>query len=132
MTTAFPDQVFKGTIAKISPNIDPGTHTAQIRCDVRNPGYKLKPQMLARVRIVTTPGAVLVVPQTALVFETDGYYAFVQAGEDLLERRRVTIGSWNEQGYARVIAGLSDGERVVFSESIQADALWHQAHGESS
>ncbi len=132
VATAFPDRVFKGTIAKISPNIDPSTHTAQIRCDVRNPGYKLKPQMLVRVRIITTPGAVLVVPQTALVFETDSYYAFVQAGEGLLERRRVTIGSWNEQGYARVIAGLSDGERVVSAESIQADALWHQAHGESS
>jgi membrane fusion protein, copper/silver efflux system len=132
VATAFPDQIFKGKIAKISPNIDPGTHTAQIRCDVRNPGCKLKPQMLVRVRIITTPGAVLVVPQTALVFETDSYYAFVQAREGLLERRQVTIGSWNEQGYARVIAGLSNGERVVSSESIQADALWHQAHGESS
>ena len=55
VTTAYPDQVFKGTIAKISPNIDPNTHTAQIRCEVRNPGGKLKPQMLARVKIVTPP-----------------------------------------------------------------------------
>ncbi len=132
VATAFPDQVFKGTIAKLSPNIDPSTHTAQIRCDVRNPGDRLKPQMLVRVRIDTAPGAALVVPQTALVFETDSYYAFVQAGGGLLERRRVNIGSWNEQGYARVIAGLSGGERVVSSESIQVDALWHVAHGESS
>ncbi len=132
LTTTFPDQVFKGTIAKISPNIDPNTHTAQIRCAVRNPGGKLKPQMLARVRIITAPGAALVVPQTALVFETDSYYAFVQVKEGLIERRRVTIGSWNEQGYARIISGLGDGERVVSSESMQVDALWHQAHGESS
>ncbi len=129
---AFPDEVFKGVIAKVSPNIDPATHTAQIRCEVRNPGYRLKPQMLVRVRIITKPGAALVVPQSALVFETDSYYAFVQAGEERLERRRVTIGSWNEQGYARVVSGLSRGDRVVGSESIQVNALWHQAHGESS
>ncbi|MFZ0888067.1 MAG: efflux RND transporter periplasmic adaptor subunit [Candidatus Binataceae bacterium] len=132
VTTAFPDQVFEGVIAKLSPNIDPNTHTAQIRCQVRNPGYKLKPQMLARVKIITRPGAALVVPQTALVFETDGYYAFVQAGPDRVERRRVAIGSWNEQGFARVTAGLEAGENVVASETIQVNALWHEAHGEAS
>jgi multidrug efflux pump subunit AcrA (membrane-fusion protein) len=88
--------------------------------------------MLVRVRVVTTPGTAVVVPQEALVFETDGYYAFVQTGTDSVERRRVTIGSWNEQGYARVISGLKDGDRVVASESIQVNALWHQAHGEGS
>ena len=27
IATAFPDEIFKGTIARISPNIDPTTHT---------------------------------------------------------------------------------------------------------
>jgi Cu(I)/Ag(I) efflux system membrane fusion protein len=129
---AFPDQVFKGVITRISPNIDPNTHTLQIRCQVRNPDLRLKPQMLVRVRVVTTPGTALVVPQEALVFETDGYYAFVQAGPDRVMRRRVVVASWNEQGYARVLAGLTAGERVIQGQSIQANALWHQAHGESS
>ncbi len=38
VTTAFPEEVFKGVIARISPNIDPATHTLQIRCEVKNPG----------------------------------------------------------------------------------------------
>jgi len=42
------------------------------------------------------------------------------------------VTSWNEQGYARVLAGLTVGERVIQGQSIQANALWHQAHGESS
>lgn len=132
VTTALPDQVFRGVIARVSPNIDANTHTAQIRCEVRNPGLKLKPQMLARVKIITQPGYALVVPQSALVFETDAYYAFVQAAGDRLERRRVRIGSWNEQGYARIVSGLAEGDSVVASESIQVNALWHEAHGESS
>ncbi|MFI5395840.1 MAG: efflux RND transporter periplasmic adaptor subunit [Candidatus Binatia bacterium] len=129
---AFPDQVFKGVITRISPDIDPNTHTLQIRCQVRNPDLRLKPQMFARVRVVTTPGTALVVPQQALVFETDGYYAFVQVAPDKVSRRRVVVTSWNEQGYARVLSGLTAGERVIQAESIQANALWHQAHGESS
>jgi len=132
VTTAYPDDVFAGVISRISPNIDAGTHTLQIRCEVRNPGGKLKPQMLARVRIVTRPGAALVVPQEAIVFDTNDYYVFADLGGGRYERRKVTIGAWKEQGYARVLAGLKAGERVVAAESIQVNALWHQANGESS
>ena len=132
LPVAFPDQVFEGTIARVSPTIDPTSHTAQIRCQVHNPGLRLKPQMLVRVRIVTTPGAALVVPQESLVFETDGYFAFVEVGPNRITRRKVTIASWNERGFARVLTGLEPGERVVLGESMQANALWHQAHGETS
>jgi Cu(I)/Ag(I) efflux system membrane fusion protein len=132
VTTAFPDDVFKGTISRISPNIDPDTHTLQIRCEVRNPGLKLKPQMLARIKIITSNAVAMVVPQDALVFDTDGYYAFVDVGGDRIDRRRVAIASWSEKGSARVLSGLKPGEHVVNAESIQVSALWHQAHGESS
>lgn len=132
VTTAYPSDVFHGTIARISPGVDPNTHTLQIRCEVANPGLKLKPQMLARVKIVTRPGQALVVPQDALIFDTDGYYAFVDAGNNRLERRKVAIASWGAAGYARVVSGLKAGEQVVTGQTIQVDALWHQAHGESS
>ena len=132
VTTAFPDEVFHGRIERVSPSIDPATHTLQIRCEVVNPGLKLKPQMLARVRITTRPGQVLVVPKDALVFDTDSYYAFVQSGADRLERHKVAIGSWSEAGEARVISGLKAGDWVVTGETLQVNALWHEAHGESS
>jgi len=132
VTTAFPDEVFHGAIERISPNIDANTHTLQIRCRVRNPGLRLKPQMLARIRIVTRPGDALVVPQDALVFDTDNYYAFVESGPGRLERRRVVIASWSEKGEARVISGLKAGDRVVTGQTLLVNALWHQAHGESS
>jgi len=88
--------------------------------------------MLARVKIVTQPGYALVVPQKALVFETDAYYAFVQVARGRFERRKVAISSWNEKGYARVVSGLKAGQEVVSDESVQVNALWHLAHGETS
>jgi len=132
VTTAFPNEVFHGTVERISPNMDPNTHTLQIRCVVNNPGLKLKPQMLARVRITVRPGQALVVPQEALVFDVDNYFAFVLNGGDRIERRKVTIASWSQHGYTRVISGLRVGDRVVSGETLQVNALWHQAHGESS
>ncbi len=132
VTAAYPDEVFHGVIARISPGIDPSTHTLQLRCSVRNPGLKLKPQMLARLRIVTRPGLALVVPQRALVFDSNSYRVFVEVAPNAFERREVTISSWNERGYARVMAGLNAGERIVVQQSLQVNALWHEAHGESS
>ena len=132
VTTAFPDEVFNGVIARISPNIDPTTHTLQIRCEVKNPGGRLKPQMLAKVTIVTRPGQALVISQDALVFDIDNYYAFVEVSAGTFEHRKVSIASWSRVGYARVVSGLKAGDRVVSGETLQVNALWHEAHGESS
>jgi Cu(I)/Ag(I) efflux system membrane fusion protein len=132
VTTAFPDEVFHGVIDRISPNVDPTTHTLQLRCDVKNPGGKLKPQMLAKVSIVTRPGEALVIPQDALVFDIDNYYAFVEVSPGTFEHRKVVIASWSKVGYARIISGLKVGDRVVSGETLQVNAMWHQAHGESS
>jgi len=132
VTAAYPDEIFRGVVNRISPALDPNVHTLQLLCEIQNPGGKLKPQMLARVRIVTHPGSALVVPQTALVFDENGYYAFVQTGPHTVERRNVQIATWNEHGYARVVSGLRVGEHVVVRKSLQLNALWHEAHGESS
>jgi membrane fusion protein, copper/silver efflux system len=129
---ALPDRRFRGVIARVSPTIDANTHTAQIRCQVSNPSLELKPQMLMRVRIATRSGGALLVPQEALVFETDGYYAFVAIDPQRVTRRKVTIAAWNEAGHARVVDGLAERERVIEGESVQINALWHRAHGESS
>jgi multidrug efflux pump subunit AcrA (membrane-fusion protein) len=132
VTAAYPAQVFKGAIQRISPSLDPNTHTLQLRCQVANPGSRLKPQMLARVRIVTSPGLALVVPEEALVFDDNAYYAFIVAGADSVERRRVEVADWNEHGYARVLRGIKPGEKFLTTQSLRMNALWHTAHGETS
>jgi Cu(I)/Ag(I) efflux system membrane fusion protein len=132
VTTAYPGEVFRGVIARISPNVDPNTHTVQIRCQVKNPGFKLKPQMLARLKIIVPAGQALIVPLNALVFESDSYFSYVEVGSDRVEQRKIVIGAWGQSGYARVISGLRLGDRVVTSKALQIDELWHEAHGESS
>jgi membrane fusion protein, copper/silver efflux system len=132
VTAAYPGKVFKGTVQRISPSFDPNTHTLQLRCEVSNPGSRLKPQMLARVRIATRPGWALVIPQSALVFDDNAYYAFIVVGANSVERRRVEIADWNESGDARVVSGINPGERFLTTESLRMNSLWHVAHGETS
>jgi Cu(I)/Ag(I) efflux system membrane fusion protein len=132
IVTAYPDDVFHGTVERISPGLDPNTHTLQIRCQVRNPDLKLKPQMLAQVTIDVLPASTVTVPMDSLVFETESYFAYVDVGGDRFERRKVVISSWNHPGYVRVLSGLVPGDRVVGGATMQVDQLWHEAHGESS
>jgi membrane fusion protein, copper/silver efflux system len=132
VTTAYPNDTFSGAVARISPNIDPNTHTAQIRCEIHNPDGKLKPQMLATVRIITPAGSALIVPQEALVFDTDAYFAFVETSPGEFERRKVLTAPWSRAGFVRVTGGLKVGERVVTGETLQVNSYWHQAHGISS
>jgi multidrug efflux pump subunit AcrA (membrane-fusion protein) len=83
------------------------------------------------VRIVTRAGRALLVPQEALVFDTNEYYAFVAVG-GRFERRKVELAPWKDQSLARVTSGLKPGEQVVAAESVQLNELWHQASGEGS
>ena len=68
----------------------------------------------------------------ALVFDIDNYYAFVEVSPGLFEHRKVAIASWSRAGYARIVSGLKAGDRVASGETLQVNALWHEAHGESS
>jgi hypothetical protein len=74
----------------------------------------------------------LVIPQSALVFDDNAYYAFIVLGPNTIERRWVEIADWNERGYARVVRGINPGERLLTTESLRMNSLWHVARGETS
>jgi membrane fusion protein, copper/silver efflux system len=127
VTASYPGELFKGTVERISPALDPNIHTLQLRCQVANPGSLLKPQMLAQVRIATSPVMALVVRQSALVFDDNAYFVFIVAGANSVERRKVEIADWHQPGYARVVSGIQPGDRFLTSESLKFNALWHAA-----
>jgi membrane fusion protein, copper/silver efflux system len=132
VTASYPGVAFKGTVQRISPALDPNIHTLQLRCQVDNPGSMLKPQMLARVSLATPARMALVIPQSALVFDDNGYFAFIVTGADSVERRQVEIAEWSEPGYARVVSGIKPGDRFLTTESLKFNALWHAAHSKTS
>jgi Cu(I)/Ag(I) efflux system membrane fusion protein len=56
MVPTFPGEVFPGRVALIAPALDPVTHTAAVRFELDNPGYRLRPGMFATVTLSLAPG----------------------------------------------------------------------------
>jgi Cu(I)/Ag(I) efflux system membrane fusion protein/cobalt-zinc-cadmium efflux system membrane fusion protein len=118
-----PGRVFVGKVSFVYPYLEPKTRTAQLRIVLANPGFELKPDMYANVRIETEPVAnVLVIPDHAVLNSGKGQTVFVALGEGRFEPRAVQTGVTNDEGYIQILSGLSEGEQVVTSAQFMLDS----------
>jgi membrane fusion protein (multidrug efflux system) len=103
---------FTGTIARISPTVDPQTGTFRAQLEVPDPSRRLKPGMFARVNIVYERREnALQIPRSAML-DADGEQSvfIIQAGK--AEQRRIRTGLTNN-GMIEVLEGLEGDEQVV-------------------
>ncbi len=109
----YPDAKMAGRVAYVSDVLDPQTRTAKVRCELPNPGFRLKLDMFASVRVPTTFSKdALVVPLGALQQFEDKSVVFIQKGVTSFEMRPVKTGNTvNEQ--LEIVSGLKEGEKVV-------------------
>jgi cobalt-zinc-cadmium efflux system membrane fusion protein len=114
---------FSGTVAFISPAVDPSTRSAQVRVEVQDGHLALRPGMFARVEIETRPtggkqDAVLAVPDEAVQTVEGGPAVFVAvAGEEnTFAKRAITVGR-AIGGMVPVLSGLKEGESCVVAGS---------------
>lgn len=109
----YPDVTFSGKVAYISDVLDPQTRTAKVRCELPNPGFRLKLDMLASVRVPTTfSKQAIAVPVAALQQMDNKNVLFIQKGESSFEMRPVETGN-NVNGQLEIVSGLRVGEKVV-------------------
>jgi len=112
--TAYPDQVFSGTVDLVDPEVDAGTRTVGARLRVPNPDRHLRPGMFARVELVVGRRAeALVVPESALVPSLDTFSVFV-VEEGRARLRTVRLGV-RLPGKVELLEGLSAADEVVVS-----------------
>jgi len=109
---AFPGERFTGQVSRMAPVFDPATRTATIEIEVANPGFRLKPGMYARVRLMAEhrPDA-LTVPRAAVV-DVGGRRGVYLVDEDVARFRDVRTGLSDDQRI-EVLEGLEDGTVVV-------------------
>lgn len=103
---AFPGEQFTGRVSRVAPVFDPATRTATMEIEIPNPGFRLRPGMYARVRLVADHKLdALTVPRNAVV--------------DIEGARGVfLVGDSNVAKFQAITAGLSDGERVEVLEGV--------------
>ena len=115
---AYPDEVFQARIDYIGATVDSITHRVDVRCIVENREQKLKPEMFATFRIVTTSAVQsLAVPLSALVHDGEKTSVWVAQPENGFVQREVTVGL-EQDGYMQILSGLQAGERVVSDGSL--------------
>lgn len=120
---AYPDRVFEGHIDYVSGSLDATTHTAKVRCDIKNPDRLLKPEMFATVSLVVADRKAPALLRTALLRLGDTYVVFVQTrstpdGRLIFERRPVAVNEDEGGDYVPVTHGLVVGDKVVTAGAV--------------
>lgn len=110
---SLPGRSFPGTLTWVSATVDKRTRMARVRVEVANPDGRLKAQMFARARILTTRSdRAVVVPTSAVQDVTGTPIVFVKAADDLFEARPVTLGA-KRDGRIEIARGLNPDDPVV-------------------
>lgn len=130
---------FEGKVTFIEPTLDPTRRTAQVRVEVDNEDGRLRPGMFAETSVTTEaqgkgetkqaggeelPRSPLVVPATAPLFTGRRAVVYVELQDSnrvVYEARQVRLGPRLGEYYP-VVAGLSEGERVVARGAFAIDA----------
>lgn len=112
-TLAYPDQHFTGRIDKVFNVLDPESKVMRVRVRLENPGYLLKPEMYAQIKVRNTEtGRMLAVPANCVVFDKDRNFVMVFKDRQHIETREVEIAK-TVGDVSYVHSGLHDGERII-------------------
>jgi cobalt-zinc-cadmium efflux system membrane fusion protein len=115
---AFPEQRFSAKIIKVGVTVDPATRRVQVRCELANPDNRLKPEMYARVTLLSDENQRAVrVPNSAIITEGVYSYVFVEKSAGVFEKRRLSL-RLQDRNFSYVDSGLKSGERIIVSGAL--------------
>lgn len=112
-TLSYPDKHFTGVVDKVFNVLDPDSKALKVRIKLANPGYLLKPEMYAQVRILNTEKQKeLSVPANAVVFDKDQNFVLVYKSKTEVDTRPVkvtkTVGD-----ISYVTGNLKPGDAII-------------------
>ena len=111
---AFPDRVFKGTVADISRVLDPNTRSAKVRIVLGNADGSLRPGMYAvatfRSRKLTQR---VIVPATSIMRLHDKDWVFRKEGDKRFRKIVVQADGLAPDGMQEIRDGVKPGDELV-------------------
>jgi multidrug efflux pump subunit AcrA (membrane-fusion protein) len=120
-SAAYPDEVMTAKINYINPVFNQDSRTMEVRIDVSNKNYKLKPDMYVKVKLNTYAQQTIAVPKNSVIRTGERNIVYVEKEKGVYEPREVTI-SYEQDGYYAVTSGLKEGEIVVSSGGFLIDS----------
>jgi multidrug efflux pump subunit AcrA (membrane-fusion protein) len=116
-----PGREWRGSVTYVNPTVEEKTRTVKVRLELENKGEELKPDMFADVLLQADLGSGLAVPEGAVVDSGGRKLVFLDRGEGRFEPREVQLGVKVGSGF-QVLAGLTEGQRVVTSANFLLDS----------
>ena len=108
--------VYEGQLTFSGLTVNPRNRTFPVETVIRNPGQRVKPEMVANMELVRRElDDAMVVPQDALIRVEEGFVAFIAVDRDsetLAERRHLRLGG-GQRNQVVVEEGLEPGDRLI-------------------
>lgn len=115
--SAFPGSVFAGRVSFVGAAVIADNRTVPVEISIQNPARRLKPDMIARVRLFSAGGRTAILIPYDLVQRLDQTTSVVYLEKNgKAERRQVTTGV-REGEKVQIVIGLSEGDRLIVSGS---------------
>lgn len=119
---SFPNEVMSASVEAVGDVVDAITRMVKVRIILSNPDSRIKAGMYATVDFGVAEGKFISVPHTSIVTVGGKSYVFVKISEREYRRKLVVLGQ-NADDSAMVISGLTEGEQVVKSGTMQLKGL---------
>ncbi|TDF38377.1 efflux RND transporter periplasmic adaptor subunit [Alteromonadaceae bacterium M269] len=111
-SVAYPGETFRGTISSVDSRVDPTTRAIQVRADIDNPDFKLRPGMLLTVNVQERLLNTLVLPEKAVIPIEDKHFVFVVGADNVASQKEIEVGH-RKPGLVEIVSGIREGEKVV-------------------
>ncbi len=109
---ALPGEVLRGRLSFVSRTLNPETRTVEVRMDVPNQRGRLKPAMLATMKLKDQREKRQVVPASAVVREGDEEMIFIERAPGVFALRAAKFGE-EYDGKRVLVEGVNPGEKIV-------------------
>lgn len=109
---AQPAQEVTGTVAWVSPLVDPDRHTVDVRVRLDNSNGRMRPNAWVQVAFAPKGAPRLVVPAASVVTDDQRNVVFARLPDATLVRKTVQIGR-QRNGRIELLAGLKPGEEIA-------------------
>ncbi len=112
---AYPGKVFDGTISYVGATINSDNRTFPVESIIPNPGMKLKPEMIAKVRISQSEHTKALLVEESIVQQVDRnkLIIYVESNGKAVERI-VQLGG-RKDNLVEITSGVNAGEKVIIS-----------------
>lgn len=120
-TRSYPNKVFEGKISAIESFVNETTRAVGVRAMLPNDENLLVAGMLMTVQVEENPYPAVVMPEAAVVQESNASYVYVvntEAKPPVAKKSKVRLGP-RRPGEVQVISGLETGQQVVIHGTLK-------------